>query len=97
MKLFNLLFLTALLCFLPLSVSVAQTPAVPEQMQKAVVNINTSDVEQLAKLPGIGKKKAQAIVDYREANGDFTSLEDLALVKGIGKKIVEKLNGNVTL
>ncbi|WP_394185203.1 ComEA family DNA-binding protein [Pseudoalteromonas tetraodonis] len=66
-----------------------------EQMQSAMVNINTADLKQLIKLPGVGKKKAQAIIDYREANGDFASLEDLAKVKGVGKKMLAKLNGKV--
>lgn len=55
------------------------------------VNINQADLAQLETLPGIGAKKAQAIIDYRTANGSFHSLEDLAKVKGIGPKMLEKL------
>ncbi|WP_448213016.1 ComEA family DNA-binding protein [Colwellia sp. MEBiC06753] len=52
------------------------------------ININQASVEQLVRLKGIGLKKAQAIVEFREANGAFNSVDDLTNVKGIGEKIV---------
>lgn len=55
------------------------------------VNVNTADAGAIAEeLNGIGAKKAQAIVEYREANGDFKTIESLTEVKGIGLKTVEK-------
>ena len=54
------------------------------------MNINTADVATLASLSGVGESKAQAIIDYREANGPFASIEALADVKGIGARTVEK-------
>ncbi|MCF6288053.1 MAG: ComEA family DNA-binding protein [Proteobacteria bacterium] len=55
------------------------------------VNVNTADAATIAEeLNGIGTKKAQAIVDYREANGSFKTIESLTEVKGIGLKTVEK-------
>ena len=55
------------------------------------VNINTADAATIdAVLVNVGPAKAQAIVDYRKANGAFRSPEQLALVKGIGLKTVEK-------
>lgn len=55
------------------------------------VNINTADAATIDRvLVNIGPAKAQAIVDYRKANGAFRSAEQLALVKGIGLKTVEK-------
>ena len=55
------------------------------------VNINTADAQTIAKeLNGIGAKKAQAIVEYRKANGKFKTIESLTAVKGIGLKTVEK-------
>ncbi|MBE2293713.1 MAG: helix-hairpin-helix domain-containing protein, partial [Phycisphaerales bacterium] len=50
------------------------------------IDINKATVEQLEGLKGIGPKKAAAIVKYREANGPFESIDDLAKVPGIGKK-----------
>ena len=55
------------------------------------VDINAADAAQLEKsLVGIGPSKAAAIVDYRKANGLFKSADELALVKGIGLKTVER-------
>ena len=55
------------------------------------VNINTADAATIDRvLVNVGPAKAQAIVDYRKANGAFKSAEQLALVKGIGLKTVEK-------
>ena len=55
------------------------------------VNVNTADAATLDRvLINIGPAKAQAIVDYRKANGAFRSVEQLAMVKGIGLKTVEK-------
>ncbi|ALQ55434.1 Competence protein [Pseudoalteromonas issachenkonii] len=96
MKLIKIISLAAALYLLPMGTTFAQSDMLSEQMQSAVVNINTADLKQLIKLPGVGKKKAQAIIDYREANGDFASLEDLAKVKGVGKKMLAKLDGKVT-
>lgn len=54
------------------------------------ININTADVATLASLNGIGEAKAQAIITYREENGPFSATEELAKVKGIGVRTVEK-------
>lgn len=59
------------------------------------VNVNTADAAALMDLPGIGEKKAQAIIDYRSSKGAFRSLADLGKVKGIGPKMLEKLEGLV--
>lgn len=55
------------------------------------VDINTADAKTLAEgLNGIGMSKAEAIVAYREENGPFASVDDLAKVKGVGEKTVER-------
>jgi len=55
------------------------------------VDINTADAETLANvIDGIGMAKAQAIVDYRQANGPFKTVDDLVAVKGIGERTVER-------
>ncbi|WP_338133127.1 helix-hairpin-helix domain-containing protein [Xanthomonas axonopodis] len=55
------------------------------------VDINTASAEELDKvLMNVGRSKAEAIVEHRQANGPFKSAEELALVKGIGLKTVER-------
>ena len=62
------------------------------------VNINTADVQNLAdELNGVGIKKAQAIVAWRDANGRFETQNDLTNVKGIGAKTVEKNKADIQL
>ena len=64
--------------------------------QAAQVNINTADAATLAEnISGIGPKKAQAIVNYRNTNGPFKTAQDLTNVKGIGQKTVEKNINNL--
>ena len=54
------------------------------------VNVNTADAETISvELKGIGMTKAQAIVEFREANGPFETLSDLLAVKGIGARTLE--------
>ena len=60
------------------------------------VNINTADAQTLSKnIKGVGLKKAQAIVAYREKNGEFKKIEDLKKVKGIGARLLEKNSGSI--
>ncbi len=55
------------------------------------VNINEANIGKLSALPGIGPKLAERIVDYRDKNGPFNSIEDIQKVKGIGKKMFAKI------
>ncbi|CAM4394915.1 ComEA family DNA-binding protein [Vibrio agarivorans] len=62
------------------------------------VNINTATADELATLlVGVGTKKAQAIVDYRSANGEFKTPDDLTNVKGIGSSLLEKNQQRIKL
>ena len=63
----------------------------------AAVNINTATKEELDALPEIGPVKAQAIIDYRKANGPFKTVDDLKHVKGIGAKRLEKLRPDLVV
>ena len=62
-----------------------------------IVNINAAGVEELETLPGIGPIKAQAIVEYRNEHGEFSSVDELDDVEGIGEKTVEKIRACVVL
>lgn len=60
------------------------------------VNVNAADAKTLAReLQGIGMAKAEAIISYREKNGPFKSADDLAKVKGVGKKLIEQNKSNL--
>lgn len=61
------------------------------------ININTASVQELQTLKGIGPTKAQAIIDFREANGLFKSADELIEVPGIGMKLLEQNKDRVTL
>ena len=63
----------------------------------AAVNINTATKEELDGLPGIGPVKAQAIVDYRKANGPFKSPEDIMRVKGIKEGEFGKIKDQISV
>ena len=60
------------------------------------ININTATAEQLIELNGIGEVKANAIIEYRNNYGNFTSLEEIMNVKGIGEKTFEKIKDYIT-
>lgn len=75
--------------------AVAPKEAVPlinqVQAPAGLLNLNTADAVTLQKkLNGIGKTKAEAIVAYREANGPFTSVDELLEIKGIGNALLDR-------
>lgn len=61
------------------------------------VNINTATKEELMKLSNIGESKAEKIIDYRTANGNFNSIEDIKKVSGIGDKLYDSIKKNITV
>ncbi|MBS4018606.1 ComEA family DNA-binding protein [Azonexus hydrophilus] len=65
-------------------------------MAMAAVNINTATEAELDAVKGIGPGKARAIVEHRDKNGPFKSVDDLTNVKGFGKKSIDKLRSELT-
>lgn len=63
----------------------------------AAVNINKADQVALEALPGIGAAKATAIIEYRTQNGNFKTKEDLLQVKGIGPKMLAKMQNEIEI
>lgn len=72
-------------------IALAAVPVLAADSPSGVVNVNTATAEQLALLPGVGPAVAGRIVEHRTKNGNFKSIEDLMLVKGIGEKSFEKM------
>jgi len=62
-----------------------------------LININTANIEKLEQIPGIGVSKAKSIVDYREKNGAFKSIEDIKKVSGIGDATFENMKDMITV
>lgn len=67
------------------------------QTDNGKVNINTADATQLETIPGIGPSKSAAIIDYRETNGPFKTIDDIKSISGIGEKTFEKLKEKITI
>lgn len=68
-----------------------------EETVEFPIHINTADSAALQALPGIGEKRAEAILEYREANGPFSSVDDLTQVSGIGEGILGQIRELVTV
>lgn len=72
---------------------VAEAPFLGQEEILDRVDLNTAGVQELTLLPGIGEKRAQDIVAWRETNGPFAGPEDLREVPGIGPKVIEEIDG----
>lgn len=64
---------------------------------KTLVNINTATIEELTAISGIGESKAQAIISYRNENGNFKSITDIMNVTGIGESLFAKIKEFITV
>lgn len=62
-----------------------------------VVNLNTADLEQLQLLPGVGEKRAAAILELRKSKGSFKQIEELVEVKGVGDAMLERLRPHLAV
>ena len=62
-----------------------------------LININTANISELTTISGIGESKAKSIIEYRETNGKFNSIEDLKNISGIGESLFEKIKDKITV
>lgn len=76
---------------------VKQSQAKQSVAKSELVKINSATAAELSSLNGIGEAKATAIVEYRKAHGNFSSVEELTNVKGIGEKLVDKNRSQLSL
>lgn len=90
------------LCFqLTTSVALASEPddepSTSQGADAALLDLNQATLAQLEDLPGIGQKRAQAILDFRAAHHGFSSISQLLQIKGIGRSMLRKLRPLVTI
>lgn len=80
----------------PLQALPREAPAAAQTVREGLVDVNTAGLDELMSLPGIGRVRAQAILDDREANGPYRYPEDLIRVKGIGEGVLGKILDQIT-
>ncbi|HOE63539.1 MAG TPA: ComEA family DNA-binding protein [Candidatus Sumerlaeota bacterium] len=81
------------------SLAVFPTPAVeraPAPSPKKI-NINTAGLKELMTLPGVGEKRAQSIIEYRQRNGGFKSIEEIMNIKGVSIRNFESIKDKITI
>jgi len=81
----------------PLLIALAFALTLASTAALAAINVNTASADELAQFDGVGPTKAAAIIDYREENGPFNSVDGLAQVSGIGDKTVAGLRDDATV
>ena len=94
----SLALLAAMTLALASSYTQESHAAEPSAMRiSGVVNLNTANLEQLQLLPGVGEKRAAAIVEIRKSKGGFKAVEELTEVKGVGDALIERLRPHLTV
>ncbi|TNJ67931.1 helix-hairpin-helix domain-containing protein [Paenibacillus hemerocallicola] len=81
----------------PAAAAEVQAKVADSTAQEKMIDLNRASVSELDKLPGIGPSKAKAIVEYREKQGAFRTIEELKQVKGIGDKTFDSLLPFITV
>jgi len=90
------IILALILGFMFFTVIALQAGVFSEATEKKI-NINTATASELQKLPRIGAKVAQRIVDFRTEHGNFKKIEDIMKVKGIGEKTFKRIRDRITV
>ena len=90
------MFLSVLLVA-PATTAQARNESVVLEEELGMVDINTASFEDLQQVRGIGPTIAQRIIDYRDVNGKFESIEDLVNVKGIGGSKFQKIKSQISV
>jgi competence protein ComEA len=76
----------------PRVVYTASLEAIEDESQHSLrVDINTADIEELDELPEVGPSTAESIIEYRQTNGQFSSVDELEEIPGIGPETLEKI------
>ena len=96
---FAMAFVLAVIVAMPSAVAAQEKASKPKESSAAAgpLNLNTATAAQLEKLPGIGARTAQLIVEHRQKSGGFKKVEELMNIKGIGEKAFLKLKPMVTV
>ena len=68
-----------------------------DKEENDLISINSANIDELQKINGIGKSKAENIIKYREENGDFKKIDDIKNVTGIGDSLFEKIKDQITV
>ena len=78
-------------------IGIVSEAVAPAEKILGKVDINTANMAELMTLSGIGESRAADIIKYREENGDFSRIEDIMLVSGIGEKTFEEIKEQITV
>lgn len=98
MKIYQIIIMLAAFTLGGLAPSVYAEQASAEKVVLAPININTASADTLAEqLSGVGKKKAQAIVEYRNQHGPYKTAGEITDVKGIGEGILARNQGRIVV